>query len=550
MQAARSWWLLGGALLLALLVPIWIAAYPPLYDYPNHLLEAQIVARYHDPQLGYAASYTITPDWYLRSNALSTLLLIGLASALPITLAGQIVLSLYLLLFVGGLAWLLRRSGASWPLLLLAPPLAYNSGFTTGWINFSYGMALSLIALAVYLGWQQRARRRDLLLLALLLLLIYIAHIVAWVLLLIVLSTLAAGQPWSRRRFAGLLLALNSALPPLLLTRPLLGLAAALIGPGIWLGLALIRRLHLRALTLALAGTALTLLTAGLIELTEPRWGPLLEGVVPSWEQKAVVPLRTFTLPHQFLPVSPALIGYNLLVLALLLALLVLLAPGVLAPGPHRQQRLTALGVLGVVYVLIPSRTNDVIATEPRVLLFIVAVALLGLRLPGSGWQRLAAAGGVLALCLLSLGMTTRYAWTYAGQQRAWLTDLDQLAPARRVLMLRADEADAPPSRDLWRSFNAFYNGQQFSTVYTLRYGGFISRVFDNGPVRPGAQFPIPLYYWAPFDNARFVAERCAELRAAYDAVLVWGQPGAPLQAALDGCFVAGPRSPDLAIWR
>lgn len=551
MQRTRSWWLISALLLLVMLVPIWLGPYPPLYDYPNHLLEAQVVARYHDPQLDYAASYDIRPGWYLRSNALSTLLLIALGSLLPITLAGQIVLSLYLLLFVAGLACLLRRTDAAWPLLLLAPVLAYHSGFTNGWLNFSYGAALALLALPLYLIWQTQTRQRDLVLLALLLLLIYLAHIVAWALLLIVIASLAAGEPWSWRRYGLLLAALNSALPLLLLTRPLLGLAALLIGPGIWLGLALIRRRQLASLTLTIVGAGLTLLTAGLIEATEPYWGPRLEGVVPSWEQKLVVPLRTFTLPHQFLPASPALIGYNLLVLALLLALAALLIPhGLLTPGPYRRQRLTALGVLAVVYVLIPSRTNDIIATEPRVVLFAVFVALIGLRLPTSARWRQLVLSGALAVCLLNSGALVLYAQDYERQTQTWLAELDQLAPARRVLVLRADADDAPERGDVRRSFNAFYNGQQFSTVYTLRHGGFTSRIFDNGPVRPRRAFPIPLYYWPPFDNARYVAQRCPELRTAYDAVLVWGQPDQPLRAELDSCFIAGPQLSDLSIWR
>lgn len=551
MLRARSWWLLAGVLLAAMLVPIWLGPYPPLYDYPNHLLEAQIVAHYHDPQLGYDAAYEIRPGWYLRSNALSTLLLIALGSILPITLAGQIVLSLYLALFVGGLTWLLRRSGAAWPLLLLAPVLAYNSGFTTGWLNFSYGTALTLLALPVYLNWQTRFRHRDLLLLALLMLLIYIAHIVAWALLLIVIAALSADQHWGRGRFGALLAALLSALPLVLLTRPLLALAATLLVPAIWLGLALLRRLRLAPLVVALGGAAITLLTAALIEWSEPWWGPNLPGVVPTWEQKMVVPLRIFTLPHQFLPVSPALIGYNLVVLLLLLLLGALLLGAVLAPGPFRQQRLRTLGVLGVVYVLIPSRTNDIISTEPRVLLFAVVVALLGLRPPNqTRWRRTSVLACALTICVLSLGATTLYAAAYARQSQVWIAALDQLAPARRVLMLRATAADAPPPGSVVRAFNAFYNGQQFSTVYTLRHGGFISRIFDNGPVRPRSEFPIPLYYWLPFDNASYVAQHCVELRTIYDAVLVWGQPQPPLQEQLDACFRAGERLGNLAFWR
>src|SRR5262245_46864116 len=102
--------ILTGLLIIIMLAPIWIGKYAPLYDYPNHLLEAQIVAHYSDPQLNYGESYRITPGWYWQSNALSTVLLVGLARIMPVTLAGHLVLSLYVVLFTCGLAWLLYRS--------------------------------------------------------------------------------------------------------------------------------------------------------------------------------------------------------------------------------------------------------------------------------------------------------------------------------------------------------------------------------------------------------------------------------------------------------
>ena len=70
-------------LLVGMLLPVWMGPYVPLYDYSNHLLEAQIVAHYTDPQFGYANYYEINPGWYLHSNALSTMLLIRLGRLMP-----------------------------------------------------------------------------------------------------------------------------------------------------------------------------------------------------------------------------------------------------------------------------------------------------------------------------------------------------------------------------------------------------------------------------------------------------------------------------------
>ena len=40
------------------LIPIWITRYPPLQDYPDWLLQAQILRHLHDPTFGFAEHYT------------------------------------------------------------------------------------------------------------------------------------------------------------------------------------------------------------------------------------------------------------------------------------------------------------------------------------------------------------------------------------------------------------------------------------------------------------------------------------------------------------
>ena len=551
MSITQRWWLLAGLLLAAMLVPIWIGPYAPLYDYANHLLEAQVAAHYTDSRFSYADSYEINPGWYLRSNALSTLLMIGLGRVMPMTLAGHLVLSLYLVLFVGGLALLLRQAGALWPLLLLAPPLAYNFAFTSGWINFCYGAALGLYALAVYLRWQEQERHRDLLGLALLLLLIYTAHLMAWMLLMVVFSTMMAVETYQTRRHGALMLAMNSALPLLLVTRPILT-ATAFIGPIIWCGAALLRWLRLSASAMIFGTMATVGLALALTKLLEPFGHMLSPELDYSQFDKIVFPLLLLTLPHQFFPPDPVLITYNLVLLLLILVLAGLLAWSTLGqPDPNRRRWLAAAGLLGLFYVIVPSRTPDIWITEPRVLLFATFIALASVRMPVVGNHlRRAVTTCAVSLCLLSLGGTVHYAQVYDLQARAWSTQMASLAPARNVLMLREKMSIYISRPTVLGIFNRFYTGEFYSATYALEHGGFASKLFNNGPVRPRKTIPIPAYDWPGFDDTHYVAERCPALRNAYDAVLFWGKPDAIVAAQLDDCFTPGPRWHDMAIWR
>jgi hypothetical protein len=551
MNFTRQWWFLPGLLLAAMLIPIWVGRYAPLYDYSNHLLEAQVAAHYADPQFGYLDSYETNPGWYLRSNALSTLLLIGLGRVMPMTVAGHLVLSIYIALFVGGLWLLLRQAGNSWPLFLLAPTLIYNVSFTSGWLNFCYGTALGLFALVVYLRWQEHNRQRDLLWLAILLLLVYVAHLMAWGLLLIAISAMMAVEQYQLRRHGVLWVAMNSALPLLLFTRPTLAVAI-LIGPIIWVGSALSRRLRLSPRILIFSAAGISCLAAVVAKVT----APLYQRFIPELDyfefDKLTFPLRLFTLPHQFLPPNPILIAYNLVLLVLVLVLAgALIWSSVNLPDKSKARWLVAIGMLGILYVVIPTRTPDIWVTEPRVLLFATLIALTGVQLPTVG-TRLGRAVTIcaLSLCLLSIGGTVWYAHRYDQQARAWNEQMDLLVPARRVLMLREKMSPYIGRPTVLGIFKRFYTGEYFSTTYTLEHGGFASRTFNNGPVRPRGTIPIPSYDGPGFRDTHYIAEQCSALRETYDAVLFWGEPDANMIAQLNDCFTAGPRWPNMAIWR
>src|ERR1700680_3644862 len=95
--SAHTLFRLTGVLVLTamLVAPIWIAAFPPLLDYPNHLARAFVLAHLNDSQFSFQQFYR--SDWgaypYLGMDAS----LAVLARLLPIETAGRVYLSLCVL---------------------------------------------------------------------------------------------------------------------------------------------------------------------------------------------------------------------------------------------------------------------------------------------------------------------------------------------------------------------------------------------------------------------------------------------------------------------
>jgi hypothetical protein len=144
----------AGVLTLAalLLVPIWITAFPPLLDYPNHLARAFVLAHLQDPHFSFAEFYRA--DWgaypYLGMDA--SLAVLG--RVFPIETAGRVYLSLCALALPAAAWFFLQQAqpGAEasflWSLLI-----AYNVFFLEGFLNFDLSIAVGFLALGLWLRW-------------------------------------------------------------------------------------------------------------------------------------------------------------------------------------------------------------------------------------------------------------------------------------------------------------------------------------------------------------------------------------------------------------
>lgn len=535
------------ALLAALWAPLTAGAYPPLYDYPAHLLEARIARDFADPALAYADGFVPRPGWAAETNALMTLATLGLARLVPIDLAGRLAIALLLAIFLFGLGGLLRRAGTAGALLPLAPLLAYNFTFASGWLNFSLGTALGLCALGGYEDWSRAGGRRRLAWLALLALLIYSAHLLAWGLLALALGARAAADRLPPRRLAALAAASLPTLALLLATRPALA-AIGLIGPAAWLGAWLIGRLRLPPLALAVAAPLAAALIFGLGQAATPWLARLDPEIAYAPFARGTFPIRAFTLAQQLPAPDGLLSAANLLIALLLFELAALVAlAAARADDGGTWRRLAPLGPLILLYGAAPSFAGDIAVVEPRVLVWGALIALAAVRLPAAGALRWAVTTISLALGVVAAGAFTAHSMAYQRQAEGWRAAMGELAPARAVLVLARP---APRSADSpLRYVESYYDGLYFSTRYQLERGGVTTRMFGNGPVYVRPDLELAVYLWRPERGAAPLDSACAHSRERFDAVLAWGPLEPALRAALDACFGPGRADGYLTIW-
>jgi hypothetical protein len=145
-------WVAVVILAVALLVPIWSAAFPPLLDYPNHLARSFVLAHLNDPAFTFGTFYRA--DWraypYLGMDA--SLAVLG--RLFPIETAGRVFLSLCSLALPASAWFFLRQvnpgddAAALWALLI-----AGNVFFLEGFLNFDLSLAVGFFAIGLWLRW-------------------------------------------------------------------------------------------------------------------------------------------------------------------------------------------------------------------------------------------------------------------------------------------------------------------------------------------------------------------------------------------------------------
>lgn len=130
-------------------VPLFLARFPPMVDYPQHLAMAAVYRFWGDAARGFAEHFTLT--WW-RPHGAWELLTAGLSWLMPIEIAGKLVVALSVAAVGPAALAVLRRRGGDgwWPWALAALACAYGYAFWFGFVGSlaAYPLCLAGVALA------------------------------------------------------------------------------------------------------------------------------------------------------------------------------------------------------------------------------------------------------------------------------------------------------------------------------------------------------------------------------------------------------------------
>ncbi len=177
-------YLILGILLTALgLLPIWLVDFPPLGDYPVHLLRIHIIRHYHDPNLGYDQMFTVSlfPIPYILADYI--LIILSFIFSLPIS--GKILLSIYVISLPCSVFYLIYIFDKSKYILgFLSFLFIYNWYLNMGFVSFSISIPLFLSTLAYWWKNKDDLTRKKQFILSILIVSVYLSHLYTFIFLI------------------------------------------------------------------------------------------------------------------------------------------------------------------------------------------------------------------------------------------------------------------------------------------------------------------------------------------------------------------------------
>lgn len=186
-------------------VPILLCDFLPLFDYPFHLARMHILAEYNESVLLQEA-YIV--DFGVLPNLAMDVIVQGLSAVIPVTLASKTFVVLTMLGTLTGLAYLHRVLHSQLPgvELLFGAALLYNWIFYMGFLNYLFGLAVLLHAIAWWISAQDKNVAIRITVGTLLGLLLFFSHLVAFVLFAIAIGGTGLYRSlWGRQWNFGLL---------------------------------------------------------------------------------------------------------------------------------------------------------------------------------------------------------------------------------------------------------------------------------------------------------------------------------------------------------
>lgn len=138
-----SFWVLLGASLLGV-VPVWISAYPPMADLPQHAAQVALMRGLHNPSFAYGSLFRL--NWF-TPYLLGYSLIYVLAFVFGILTACKIVISLFVVGFPLAAGLLLGSVAMDEFWAILCIPGVYGFAYQWGFLNFLITLPLGLLFL-------------------------------------------------------------------------------------------------------------------------------------------------------------------------------------------------------------------------------------------------------------------------------------------------------------------------------------------------------------------------------------------------------------------
>ncbi len=166
-------------LLVVFSLPLWLVKYPPLTDYPNHLLRIHIIKEYENPLFNFQDYFLV--KWKLLPNLASDVIILFLSYLFPIQISGKIFLNIFILLFPLSIFYFLKAIDRQkiW-LGFFSFLLVYNWYFNMGYINFYGSIPVFFFALGYWLKSDGLPTWKDKLIFMSLTLLLFFFHLFSY----------------------------------------------------------------------------------------------------------------------------------------------------------------------------------------------------------------------------------------------------------------------------------------------------------------------------------------------------------------------------------
>lgn len=166
------------------LIPIWFFAYPPLQDYPQHLMQNKIILDYQNKELDYSKYFNLR--FSLIPTLFSIFSIILLSKAFGIYIAGKIFLSIYIILFPLSIFYFLSAVDRRKAVLgFFSFIFTYNWFFSKGLIDFSISLPFFFFALGYWLNNRDKMGVSKILVSMLLAILVLFSHLFSFIILMI-----------------------------------------------------------------------------------------------------------------------------------------------------------------------------------------------------------------------------------------------------------------------------------------------------------------------------------------------------------------------------